>query len=248
MLFKSERILEPEAMVSVEEVEAYDRLSLKYLTILHNGFIETVINSSPSNGKFLEVGCGTGRIATGVASHTDDIDVKGVDISENMLEVARKIAEEEQVGHKVSFEIADAKKLPFDDKTFDSVFCHNMLHHIPDPLPVLKEMSRVVKDDGAFLVRDLVRKPFLKAGMHVWGFGLTYNRLMKKEYMDSILASFSAKEFKKFVADIDLEGLIMTNQFITHHGLERVSDRKRDAVVSIPASFVKNALKQFYLS
>ncbi len=248
MLFRSERILEPEAMTSVEEVEAYDRLSLKYLTILHNGFIESIINSSPASGKFLEVGCGTGRISTGVASYTENIEVKGVDISGNMLAVAKKIADQERVGHKVSFEIADAKKLPFEDNTFDSVFCHNMLHHIPEPLPVLKEMTRVVKKDGAFLVRDLVRKPFLKAGMHVWFFGLTYNRLMKKEYMDSILASFSAVDFKTFLKEVDLKGLKMTNQFITHHGLEKTSDRKRDAVVSIPASFVKNALKQFYIS
>ncbi len=248
MLFKSERILEPEAIVSVEEVEAYDKLSLKYLTILHNGFIETVINSSPPSGKFLEVGCGTGRIAAGVAAHTKNIEVKGVDISETMLAVAKNIAEEARVGHKVSFEIADAKKLPFDDNTFDSVFCHNMLHHIPDPLPVLKEMSRVVKEDGAFLVRDLVRKPYLKAGMHVWFFGLTYNRLMKKEYMDSILASFSAKEFKDFWKEIDLRGLKLTNQFITHHGIEKTSERKRDAVVSIQASAINTILKQFYVS
>lgn len=247
-MFKSERILEPEAVLPVEEVEAYDRLSVKYLEILHNGFVESIINASPASGRFLEVGCGTGRISTGVAKYTDGITVKGVDLSTNMLKVAEKVAREEKVSDKVSFAEADAKALPFDDNSFDAVFCHNMLHHIPEPLPVLKEMARVVKKDGAFLVRDLVRKPPLIAGLHVNTFGLTYNRLMKKEYLDSIRAAFSEDEFKEFVNSIGLDGVRITRQFITHQGMEKPAVKRRQEKVAIRSSCINNRLKQFYVS
>ena len=76
MLLRSKRIMEPESMETLEEVYAYDRLTLKYLTILHNGFIETVVNLSPATGKFLEVGTGTGRIAIGVAKYNPEIQIR----------------------------------------------------------------------------------------------------------------------------------------------------------------------------
>ena len=248
MFFKSQRIMEPEVVETLEEVYAYDRLSMKYLMILHNGFIETIINASPNGGRFLEVGCGTGRIAIGVAKYTEKIRIVGVDLSDSMLVVAKDNATKEGVNHRVQFKYADAKDMPFEDDTFDAVFCHNMLHHLHDPLPVIREMKRVAKQDGALLVRDLVRKSKFKAKLHVGFFGLTYNKLMKKEYYDSILASFSKKEFADCMTEIGLDKCRHTQQFITHHGIERPSLRKREDYISIPTPFFKNMLKKMYVS
>ena len=175
MMKSSGRILEPEVMMSLEEVYAYDKLTLRYLTILHNGFLETIVNLGPASGKFLEVGTGTGRIAIGVAKYNPEIQMEGVDLSENMLTVAMDNAAEEKVAERIKFSIADAKRLPFDDHSFDCVFCHNMLHHIPDPLAVAQEMNRVVKHRGAILIRDLIRVPHLLVPFHVHIFGLPYN-------------------------------------------------------------------------
>jgi len=240
--------MEPEVVETLEEVYAYDRLSLKYLMILHNGFIETVINASPEKGRFLEIGCGSGRIAIGIAKYTQQIRLVGIDLSDSMLVVAKDNATKEGVNHRVHFKSADAKELPFEDNTFDSVFCHNMLHHLHDPAPVLREMARVVKKDGALLIRDLVRKSRFMAKLHVGIFGLTYNKLMKKEYYDSIVAAFSKKEFENFKELLGMEGLNRTSQFITHQGIEKPSERKRNDYVSIPTPFVKNMLKKMYVS
>lgn len=248
MFSKSQRVMEPEVIETLEEVYAYDRLSLKYLMILHNGFIETVINASPEKGRFLEVGCGSGRIAIGVAKYTQQVRIVGIDLSDSMLVVAKDNATKEGVNHRVHFKYADAKELPFEDNTFDSVFCHNMLHHLHDPIPVLREMARVVKPDGALLIRDLVRKSRFKAKLHVSVFGLTYNKLMKKEYYDSIIAAFSKKEFENFREMLSMEELKGTTQFITHQSLEKPSARKRAEYISIPTPFIKNALKKMYVS
>ena len=248
MLFSSHRILEPEVMETLEEVYAYDRLSLKYLEILHNGFIETVINGSPEQGKFLEVGCGTGRISVGIAKYTRNIKIVGIDLSESMLVVAKDNASKERVNHRVQFKHADAKAIPFEDCTFDAVFCHNMLHHLEDPLTVLKEMKRVVKPDGAFFLRDLVRKTGISARLHVGIFGMKYNKLMKKEYLDSLLAAFSAREFRNFKKELGMSDLYHTFQFVTHQGLEKPATQKREERISIPGSFGKNMLKSIYVN
>lgn len=53
---------------------------------------------------------------------------------------------------------ADAK-LPFDDHTFDIVICHLMLHEVRDIQKFLREVQRVVKPEGAVLIKDIVRMP-----------------------------------------------------------------------------------------
>ena len=59
------RILKKEVMSSQEEAMAYDLVVSKYTDIVHAGFAETVINLSPSDGKFLEVGTGKGSLFRG---------------------------------------------------------------------------------------------------------------------------------------------------------------------------------------
>src|SRR5689334_12459668 len=118
------RILENEVMMTEQEVIAYDQLVKKYLQILHTGFVETVINNSPSSGRFLDVGTGTGWIAIGVTKHTSNCQVTAIDLSEEMLNVAQRNAIQEGVGNKLSFQKGDAKGIPFADETFDAVFCH----------------------------------------------------------------------------------------------------------------------------
>ena len=82
------RILKKEVMSSQEEAMAYDLVVSKYTDIVHAGFAETVINLSPSDGKFLEVGTGSGRDAILVAKNTLNIRVTAVDLSDAMLELA----------------------------------------------------------------------------------------------------------------------------------------------------------------
>lgn len=246
MAWYKKRVMESESMETLEEVYAYDKLSLKYIGILHNGFIESVINAAPETGTFLEVGCGTGRIAIGVAVHNQNAQVTGVDLSDNMLIVAKKNADTAGVADRVRFKKSDAKQLPFADNSFDCVFCHQTIHHIPEPLDLLKETKRVVKQDGALLIRDLIRIPVFAIPLHVNILGCTYNKLMKKEYRDSINASLSKKEWIDLYEKADIKDTHITYQFITHQGMERHAKNRRKTLVSIPTSFFAKPFKKMY--
>ena len=248
MIKSSGRILEPEVMMSLEEVYAYDKLTLRYLTILHNGFIETIVNLGPASGKFLEVGTGTGRIAIGVAKYNPDITMEAVDLSENMLTVAMDNAAEEELAKRIKFSISDAKRLPFDDHSFDCVFCHNMLHHIPEPLAVAQEMNRVVKHRGAILIRDLIRIPNVLIPFHVHLLGLPYNKLMKKEYRDSIKAALSKEEWIDLCNKSGIEGARATNQFITHQSIEKPAEDRRTKYIVVPTPIFLRPFKNMYVS
>jgi len=242
------RILEPEVMMCEEEVVAYDRLVKKYLHILHAGFIETVINQSPPEGTFLDVGTGTGWIAIGVAKYNPNTKIMAVDLSETMLKVAKKNAQQEKVGQRIRFLKTDAKNLPFKTGTFDSVFCHNMLHHLPEPIGMVKEMIRVAKKDGAIIIRDLKRIPKPWIEFHVNILGLPYNKLMKKEYRNSILAALSEKEWRDLFHSINIQGARLTKQFITHLSIERPSKRKIRDFIKVPTPFYLKLFKNFYVS
>ena len=110
----------------------------------------------------LDVGCATGSITVGLAEAVSPGQVTGVDISE--VEIAR--ARERTADNKISnirFEVGDAYQLAFPDNSFDALFSHNVLEHIPEPGRALKEMQRVLKPGGVIGIRDVDYGGFLIA-------------------------------------------------------------------------------------
>lgn len=95
--------------------EKYDNEVFTQGTIGEVDFIESEINHD-KGCKILDVGCGTGRHAVELARR--GYSVTGADLSENMLDKARKKAAE--AGVKIDFIKADARNLPFQDE-FDLV-------------------------------------------------------------------------------------------------------------------------------
>ncbi len=248
MIKLPERVLEPEVMLSLEEVRAYDGLVRKYLKILHFGFLETIINFAPEKGLFLDIGTGTGHLAIELAKLCPQVSIVAIDLSENMLTVARENAEKEGVLERINFMKADAKKIPFPSESFDCVYCHNMLHHIPDPIELLREIKRVAKKDAAILVRDLIRLTPLERTIHVNIFGATYTELMKKEYEDSIKAALSKEEWCELAQIIAIPGTRVTYQFVTHQSLERPSLRRRKTYFKVPVPPQIRIATSFYIS
>ena len=88
------------------------------------------------SGSLLEIGVGTGRIA--IPLQENGIDVTGIDVSENMLEIARKKGLKKHM-------IADARALPFGDASFDSVLFVHVFHLLDDVKAVMAQARRVAR-------------------------------------------------------------------------------------------------------
>lgn len=98
--------------------------------------------------RVLDVACGTGLVSFRAAALVGrGGKVVGTDISEGMIEVARRIATERGIPH-ASFEHCDAEALPFADATFDAALCGLGLMYVPDPVEALREMLRSLKLGG----------------------------------------------------------------------------------------------------
>ncbi|HUQ30351.1 MAG TPA: class I SAM-dependent methyltransferase [Candidatus Paceibacterota bacterium] len=92
--------------------------------------------------KVLEIGCGTGLFTRKMAERTG-ADITGVDISPDLLAVARKNA----TAPRVQFVEGNAMQLPFPDGAFDVVYGSSVLHHL-DFDQSLAELFRVLKPGG----------------------------------------------------------------------------------------------------
>ena len=73
----------------------------------------------------------------------------GIDLSEKMLHVAKS-----KLPEQVKLLLGDSEALPFPDNTFDVVYCNDSFHHYPAPMNVLREVHRVLKPGGTFLMGD----------------------------------------------------------------------------------------------
>ena len=87
----------------------------------------------------LEVGCGAGNILERIPKGI----LYGVDISSIQIERAKK-----RLGDKATIIKCPGESLPFDDKYFDRILCTEVFEHVFDPLPVLMELHRTLKDNG----------------------------------------------------------------------------------------------------
>jgi ubiquinone/menaquinone biosynthesis C-methylase UbiE len=106
----------------------------------------------------LDVATGTGQPALTIAKIIGpNGKVIGVDLSPEMLEVAKEEAASQGLTNAVAFQVVKDESLSiFSDNTFDSVVCRNGLMFMPDPVKALKAFLRVLKPKG-------------KASVTVWG-------------------------------------------------------------------------------
>ena len=108
----------------------------------------------------LEVGVGTGL---NLAHYPAGTDVSGIDLSPNMLAIARQRAA--GLDLKTDFREMDAEKLDFPNQTFDTVVYSLCLCTIPDPVRALQEGLRVARPGARMIFFEHVRSNFLPVAL-----------------------------------------------------------------------------------
>ncbi|MGH4035290.1 methyltransferase domain-containing protein [Actinomycetota bacterium Odt1-20B] len=101
--------------------------------------------------RFLDIGCGPGRPAAQLAERTG-AHVTGISVSKEQIDRANRLA----AGREgLTFELADATQLPYDDASFDGAWAVESIGHM-DRAKALKEAWRVLQPGGEFLVLEAV--------------------------------------------------------------------------------------------
>lgn len=127
--------------------EQYNKIAARYEHRWQNylrytlGFLKVWSQIAPEK-TVLDIACGTGLFEAYVCADQPHQRMTGIDLSTNMLAVAQQRF---RSNRNLLFYNASATALPFAAASFDIVVSANALHYFDDPLVVLAEMRRVLK-------------------------------------------------------------------------------------------------------
>ena len=120
--------------------------------------------------RLLDVAAGRGASALLIAEKFG-CEVIGIDYSHENIEVGKAEATAKRLNGKVTFQWADAEKLPFADASFDAVICECAFCTFPDKQAAAREFNRVLRAGGRVGLSDLTRDGSLGAqleGLTSW--------------------------------------------------------------------------------
>lgn len=205
-----ERILEPEVMDTPQEAMTYDDMDHH---AVNDAFVTDLIaflNVHPDREAemidILDVGTGTARIPILLADRLPQCRIMGADASIAMLDVAKINIDIAGLLDRVQLARLDAKQTDYEDGFFTGVMSNTIVHHIPEPLAVLKESVRLAAPGGWLFFRDLYRP---KSKEELDQLVSTYcgeeTEEAQKLFAESLHAALSLDEIREMVSSLGFE-------------------------------------------
>ncbi|RMD58106.1 methyltransferase domain-containing protein, partial [Candidatus Woesearchaeota archaeon] len=112
---------------------------------------EEAIKEIPKNcSRILEIAPGTGRALEILSKQRPNAKLCGTDISQGMIKIAK-----ERLQGKAKLYCEDAENMHYENESFDAIFCTEAFHHFPNQRKAIREMSRVLKKEGALVIVDI---------------------------------------------------------------------------------------------
>ena len=118
--------------------------------------VRAIFGGFPGRMKVLDIGCANGAILKPLLNQHE---IHGVDISASLLKIAN------DSGIKAVRHDLEAGPLPYDDKTFDAVFCGETIEHHVDTDWLMSEANRVLKPNGKLVLTFPNIRTLLSVGM-----------------------------------------------------------------------------------
>jgi len=212
-----ERILEKQVMDGLEEARSYDAMD-------HSEPNQAVVNrliELGAQGRMLDIGTGPGDIPIRIARRLETARIVAVDLSEPMLAIARDKVAAAGFSDRIAVEFADAGRLPFANDSFDVVFSNTIVHHLPDPLPMLREVNRVSRPDGCLLIRDLYRPETTGRIDELVALHADSEPDHQRMLRDSLHAAFTPDELQALADEAGLTGATVVIDTDRHMSLQR---------------------------
>ena len=150
-----------------EQVEQmFDNIAHSYDTLNHtlsfgvdriwrNNAIDFLLKNRTSTDSVLDIATGTGDFAILAAQKLHPQRIVGCDISEGMMQIGREKVAKLRLSDIITFQNEDCAKMSFETNSFDAVISAFALRNFQNLDECLKEMHRVLKEDGHLSVVDL---------------------------------------------------------------------------------------------
>ena len=205
-----------------------ERDALEYdlmdFTEVNQAFATRAIELAPPSGRILDVGTGTARIPILVLGQMQckDLSIHAIDLSRQMLKVAKGNVEAARLNGRLTLQVVDAKRLPFKTGEFDMVMSNSLAHHIPNPSDFFKEVARVVRPGGRIFLRDLMRpKCVADLNMLVQKYATNADEYQRKMYRDSLYAALTLEEVEIYLQEAGISDARIEQSSDRHWSAER---------------------------
>jgi ubiquinone/menaquinone biosynthesis C-methylase UbiE len=195
------RVLEPEVMDDWQEAMAYDQMDF---AVIDRDFALTALNLAPQAIQVLDIGTGTAKIPIIMGQEQPNYQLLGVDLAESMLTIGRHNIAAAGLTDRIQLILADGKSLPNNNQSFDLIISNSLVHHIPDPIDLFQEIARLVKPQGAVLIRDLLRPPSRTEIDRLVVEAGSYDKRQTQLFRDSLHAALTLMEVQILVDKVGL--------------------------------------------
>ncbi|WP_373543321.1 class I SAM-dependent methyltransferase [Chamaesiphon sp.] len=214
-----DRILEPEVMDTWLEATAYDAMDF---SSVNTAFATDAIDADPHAVTILDIGTGTARIPILMCQQRPQYLITGIDLAQSMLIIGRRNVEEAKLTQRIKLERVDSKRMPYPNLEFDLVVSNSLVHHLPNPLSLFAEIQRLVKLDGAILIRDLIRPENDDiVNDLVAKIGGDYDAHQQQLFRDSLKAALTIAEVQELIDRVGLLQIKLTQSSELHWTIER---------------------------
>ncbi len=186
------REFDPATVLFVPEMSALAKAfctSPPYRAFARRVLVPWCLQGVRPTGEALEIGTGSGAMATQLLSAHPDLRLVATDYDPDMVRVAS--ASLARFGDRAVVEQADATALPFEDGRFDLVLSFAMLHHVVEWEKALAEAVRVLRPGGRLVGYDLLDSALFRLLHQREGHG---TRLMRPGELETKLKDLSVTE------------------------------------------------------
>jgi ubiquinone/menaquinone biosynthesis C-methylase UbiE len=158
------------------------------------------------HSKILEIGPGPAWISIILVKFKPTIHLTGLEISKDMIRVAKQNVKDELVEDNFIFVEGNAKNMfTFEDNSFDAVISHDSLHHWEKPGEVFNEVARVLKENGLLCISD-GRRDLKLVGKIIFQLAkLFISKQISYYWKTSIMAGYTPYEVREMLDQTDLK-------------------------------------------
>jgi len=172
----------------------------------------------------LEVGCGSARQTLPLLEN--GINVVGIDLSEEMLQLAQQKVFQNDYPGKASFVVGSAEMLPVNCNSFDAAIIYGSLHHFSDPAVALKDAAEKVKPEGRFYLLEPHNSPV----RFLFDWLMDKLPLWEEEAADEPL--FDAEQFSSWLASSNFQTRIKYSTYLPPHIFYKIGQKSGEKLLS----------------
>ena len=213
------RVLEPEIMNDEEQAIAYSKADF---SSSNQWFVNHLIHDYSSYLYYvLDIGCRPADVPIRLARLKPSAHITAIDASDAMVELAHKAVK--KAGVEKQIQVIKGCLPGFRLKhRYDAVLSKDLLHHLPDPIVLWKEIKNLAKPEAVVYIMDLFRPKTTKEARNiVERVAANENPILKGDFYNSLLASFTVEEIKKQLnkAGLDLDVRQVSERHLLIKGL-----------------------------